>query len=61
MLCDEITEGEMRTTLGRPKLTTKQLKARAKAFGKPALVVGTAEYYRAYRAQRRLKEEGDKP
>ena len=51
----------MRTTRGRPKLTTKQLKARAKAFGKPSLVVGTAEYYRAYRAQRRLKEEGDKP
>jgi len=50
----------MRTTRGRPKLTMKQLRERARQFGKPSLVVGTAEYYRAYRAQRRLNEEDEK-
>jgi len=48
----------MNTKIGRPKLSMKVLKARAKEYGKQSLVMHSAEYYRALRARNRLKEEG---
>jgi len=45
----------MRTTRGRPKITVKELQRRAKRYGDPALVGGSAEYYRMYRARQRLR------